>query len=348
LKPPQSNASGVSSVVSEASAALQFIPEEKKTYVDGLCYHYCKETCLGTVIFSVDPSDKRDLSLRVCERENAQNCASYSGTTYFKPRSTSATSFVSKGLYFYVTLPKGRYEVNFLDSVGTRAWPTFVEETFVGSLCEDSLKEGSLWLPPPPITLEECSDLIRNGDAETSETSHPSWIAGPGGMGVFAKEGIGTNPPSAAFCDISPNLGFDSTSAYSFGQYLDTRCLEEGRLYEVGASVRLMDKKTSQPVVMKCPDAPSCPKVGILFVSNYGFSWIQEVNEPSNVFANKKRARGLADNPDLNLYERVGGTLLIDAEMASASSAFFFVYRDNNDSDVAFCVDGVFLTLMPS
>jgi hypothetical protein len=43
LKPPGSQTRGASSIVSDGSNALQFIPEEKWTHVDGLCYQYCED-----------------------------------------------------------------------------------------------------------------------------------------------------------------------------------------------------------------------------------------------------------------------------------------------------------------
>jgi hypothetical protein len=95
LKPPGSQTRGASSIVSDWSNALQFIPEEKRTHVDGLCYQYCEDTCLRTMIFSVNPADTREFSLRVCERGKLDACVIYSGNPYYEPLSTSsALSFV--------------------------------------------------------------------------------------------------------------------------------------------------------------------------------------------------------------------------------------------------------------
>jgi hypothetical protein len=59
------------------------------------------------------------------------------------------------------------------------------------------------------------------------------------------------------------------------------------------------------------------------------------------------RGRGMRDlkNNNLNWYEPVEGKLLVDTEIASASSAYFYVYRNNKDDDAMFCVDDVSLTL---
>jgi hypothetical protein len=297
------------------------------------------------MILSVDPADTRELSLRVCERGKLDACVSYSGNPYYEPLGPSALSFVLKGKYYYVTLPKGRYEATFLDSEGNRAWPTFVEESYIDPLCDDSLKPGSVWLPEPPATGDECASLLQNGDAEGSEEHHSHWIAGPGGIDVLANQGIGINP-SRAFCDISLNLALSNSRAYSIGQYVDTRCLVENRVYKVEALVRLVDRITNTSVSMKCPGASTCPKIGFFFVSNDGFSWFHEVNNSDNIFDIFVVRRGMRRrSDDLNGYEPVEGKLLVDAEIASAASAFLYIYRNNKDEDVLFCVDDVSLTL---
>ena len=63
----------------------------------------------------------------------------------------------------------------------------------------------------------------------------------------------------------------------------------------------------------------------------------------SPIFGFRRGMRRL--NNDLNWYEPVEGKLLVDAEIVSAASAFFYVYRNNNDGDAMFCVDDVSLTL---
>ena len=120
---------------------------------------------------------------------------------------------------------------------------------------------------------DECSSLLQNGDAEGSEEHHSHWIAGPGGIDVLANQGTGVDP-SQSFCDVSLNLALGSSSAYSIGQYVDTRCLAENRAYKVEAWIRLVDRTTNTPVSMKGLGASTCPKVGFFFVSNDGFSYI--------------------------------------------------------------------------
>jgi hypothetical protein len=187
--------------------------------------------------------------------------------------------------------------------------------------------------------------LLQNGDAEHDGVHHSFWIGGPAGLDVRPDVGMGN---TQAFCDISPTLGFDSASAYSIGQYIDTRCLLEYRTYNIEAWVSLVDKTTNEAVAMKCPDAISCPKVGFYFVSNDGlFSWFEEVNLQSNIFdaQSNRRRRRRAQPAGAIPYEAVEAKLLVDAEMASASSVFFYIDRNNQDENVVLCVDNLSVTL---
>lgn len=327
--------------MSEGSLALEFIPEEKKTYVDGLCYYYCADTCLRTVIISINPAEERELSLRVCERGKLETCAFYSGNRYYEPSNPATSlSFVSTGKLYHVALPNGRYEASFFDTEGSRVWPKFVEETYGDPLCEDSLTVGSFWIPEPPVQIAECASLLQNGDAEMSGETHSHWITGPGGINVLPNQGTGNiiESSSQAFCDaVSPN---GNSGGYSIGQYIDTRCFVDNQMYKVEASVRLTEKTTNLPISMECPDGKSCPTIGFFFVSKDGFSWFQELNHRStNIFANR---RHLATNDG---YERVEGKLLINPEIASAASVFFYIKRNNNDENVLFCMDDISITL---
>jgi hypothetical protein len=44
-------------------------------------------------------------------------------------------------------------------------------------------------------------------------------------------------------------------------------------------------------------------------------------------------------------YKAVEAKLLVDAKMTSASSAFFYIDRNNQDENVILCVDNLSVTL---
>jgi hypothetical protein len=72
-----------SSLVIDASQALHFVDASACVPVVDGCYQYCVNTCLRTVVFSVDPSRSKKLMLWVCLR-GTQDCERYSGNEFIQ------------------------------------------------------------------------------------------------------------------------------------------------------------------------------------------------------------------------------------------------------------------------
>lgn len=342
LQPAGSSLDGVSSIVSDGSKALTFLPSEHCIYVADSCYYYCQDTCLRTAIISIDPTVQTVPNLLICPRGDSEfGCQEYFGSTYYEPilgRPHSSNSFVQEGLFYYVTLPDGRFTAKFFDpSSASRVWPTFASLTYSEPACSSGLEDGSVWIPPPSITdSSQCSTLLLNGDAENTT----GWIAGSAGMHVSAGLGVDNSKGEAtgALCEVDPTLSI--YGRYSFGQYLDTRCLVEGISYEIRAMVRLYDSDL-QGLAMSCPNGDTCPKMGIFFVSNDGHSWLHEIPSIDNIFSNSVSTSDAGADTG---YQTLSGELVLDAEMASASSAFFYVARNNTQTNL-FCMDSISVTL---
>jgi len=134
-------------------------------------------------------------------------------------------------------------------------WPVFVERSW-----EDVEGCG----PAFSLVMDEsaprnCNQLIVNGDAE--DNSIEGWWHTAGGISVL--EG-GADGSSYAFSSQSR-----SYSSWGIAQFLDTRCLVEGRKYMLRASVKLLNKDGSAFTctpgdnrVAPCPSAHLGSRVG--------------------------------------------------------------------------------------
>lgn len=342
IESPQS-----ASVVAFGANALSFLEESKKcTKVDSGCYHYCQDVCLRSAKISVDPSILEIPSLVVCirdEKNQSDICELYEGASnydhaegYVEPR------FVPRSLDYWVTLPKGRFEAHFVDALDNRVWPKFAEISYSESLCSESLREGSIWIPAPPLMPEkdECHELLTNGDTESTSEPIPDWIAGVIGMTVKENFGISNSEAglSRALCDNpSENIKNNPSPLFSFGQYLDTRCLVENDIYEISVPFKYFGKKDEELKACSEENKSGCrPEVGILFVSNDGQSWIYEL-ATSNIFVSSLTPEGDGR------YGSIRRKLVINTDMAAAASAFFYIKRDlgSIEDGQRFCVDNV-------
>jgi Pyruvate/2-oxoacid:ferredoxin oxidoreductase delta subunit len=348
LGPPLENTTGVASLVGKNRDMRTFIPEEKCSERDG-CYFYCIDTCLRTVSFSVDPALTQDYKLRVCERANLEKCVLYDGHNYTEWNGVASQAFALYSKHYYAALPAGQYEAVFLDANGKKVWPTFAETTYHDASCQGGVEDGMIWLQKPPPAQNECSMLLRNGNAEADGTSHLDWVAGAGGIQVVQDAGMGSTGQvsSQAFCDISPDV---ANNTYFVGQYIDTRCLIQDRLYTVEAWVRISDVTTEAwvgisdaPIVTDCNTNSECPKVGIHFVGKLGVKWTFDLDSSDNIFSSQSSTGRYHADFDGG-YQRFTGIFRVDMEMAYADSAFFYLTR-NDTEDGSLCVDNVSIVL---
>jgi hypothetical protein len=338
LGPQLENTARAASLVGQNGDMLTFIPEEKCSEMDG-CYFYCKDTCLRTVSFAVDPAITQDYKLRMCERANLEKCVLYDGHDYTEWNDGASQIFALYSKHYYAALPAGQYEAIFLDADGKEVWPTFVETTYHDASCQGGVEDGMIWLQKPPPAQNECSTLLRNGNAEDDGTSHPHWVAGTGGIQVVQDAGIGS---SQALCDTSPD---SVNGTYFVGQYIDTRCLIQDRLYMVEAWVRLSEITTNTSIITDCNTNSECPKVGIHFVDKHGVNWAIELDSSNNVFSSlSTQSKGSYPADFDGEYQRFIGKLQVDMEIAYADSAFFYFAR-NDKEDGALCVDNVSIVL---
>ena len=371
LKPRESKAAGTSALISDHPNMLNFIPDGETNckYISEGCYHYCEGACLRSITFSIDPSNTTSYQLRVCERDQIDNCIFLDGHSV--EEGFHSSRFVHHGLHYRVALPMGRFDAAFVNEEGEVAWPKFVEEEYHTALCDNSVAYGAVWVeqPEPIIPLEEhCSQLIQNGDAEESDYSHPHWIAGPRGIQVRHDQGIVENEASSsAFCEIPIEHQHQYTATapvYSFGQYVDSRCMIKDERYLVQAWVRV----STQTSTIQFDNEKV--KFGVYFVEYDSKAFAVELDISGGASAidgeQRRKQRNLRTRQDTlqevelgqrnsgatwaadgssvqseTGYRLLQGELRVTQAMARASSAFFYIQRNTADSDVTLCVDGI-------
>lgn len=162
-------------IISDDSLALSFLPSDRCILFANQCIAYCEDTCLRTVTYKVDPTGSKSFRLRVYN--NDKTCIDVDNTYWYEEEDTDIETLLQNSRtdrlrYFSVTLPKGSYTVQVIDRSGQAVWPTFVEETYEDALCPNALDEGAVDLLIPAVRESDCESLVRNGDAEASDTNH--------------------------------------------------------------------------------------------------------------------------------------------------------------------------------
>jgi hypothetical protein len=280
---------------------------------------------LRTVTFAIDPANTEDIKLKVCDIDSAI-CVQLDGRYWFYEDKTELKTVMrntrsDRLRYFAIALPKGSYTGTFLDADEETIWPTFVHEIYEDAICSDVLLDGSVELDVPLVEESDCDELIRNGNAEASDSDALYWLHRKGGIALDTTQG---RNGSHALIDMERT----DRKRDAISQYLDTRCLmaNQGSLYEISAFVKLVDPTSGDPYFCDI-DTERCPQVGIFAYS------------PNGSLSEEPIATVTADSNTVGGYQLVQRVLEISEEMASASSVLFYIER--NRENLAMLVDDV-------
>lgn len=277
-------------------------------------YWYCRNTCLRTVIFTVDPTTADGLTLEIVDQTDRSRSFSYSGAfaTEFldngSPDPVANTDW-SKYVSFAAALPKGSYEARFKRGT-TTVWPTFVETVWSPVLCDQGATPNSVKLVEPFIGGPGCRELIRNGDMEDRSIS--PWLHSFGG-GLAVEVGEGRSG-SNALGDLDQSNSFSGV-----GQYVDTRCLKPGWTYDIRAWVRL---ERPNGLNFFCGVTDCGPKLKFRTLSADGSAGIGKPLE-RDIRPLATRLEDMLDSGWNLLYARVA----LDEAWTEASSVFVYVER---------------------
>jgi hypothetical protein len=307
MKPNGSNATGVSSVVANSDLMKTFLVRNDCDIFSASGYMYCSDTCIRTLIYSVDPSMSADYKLRVT---NEAGLFIDVNGGYFEDPVVLKIDSLQKHRQFVASLPLGSYKAFFHTGDGLPVWPTHAEESLLNALCENSIDANNVQLEIPAASISDCEQLVRNGNIEDSSLLPSYWLQNEGGMQVIYNGGIGdTN----AIADV-----IQKSETGSLGQFVDTRCLQRGRQYEVQAWVKL----TVGSSVVFCDSVTNCPvaRIGLRSAGN---------TTMSSSFSELKLdvASSFVRPYNLSGWNLLHGTFTVDARVQAASSVSFFVER---------------------
>ena len=325
MKPRGSNATGVSSVVANSDLMKTFLEMNKCDVFSASGYMYCSDICIRTLIYSVNPSMSEDYKLRV---SNEAGLFVDVNGGYFEDTVALKNDWLEKHREFVVSLPLGSYGAFFHTGDGVPLWPSHAEKSLLNALCQNSIGENDVQLAIPVASSSECQQLVRNGDIEDSSRLPNHWLQNEGGMQVLENDGIGgTN----AISDV-----IQKSQRGSLGQFVDTRCLQRGRQYEVQAWVKL----TIGSSVVSCDSVANCPVAifGLRSPANATFSYFSE--------SRLDVASSFVRPYNLSGWNLLHGTFTVDARVQSASSVSFFVERRRIGARMM--LDNVSISLLPT
>ncbi|KAL7565473.1 hypothetical protein ACA910_012212 [Epithemia clementina (nom. ined.)] len=335
MNPSSSDATGTSTVIADSEEVKAFVDLNKcTTYKEGR-YLYCRETCLRSITFGVDPGQSDHIRLRI--RTDPP------GTSYVFEgyqdvfinddidRHVRALTDLSRLRYFSAALPPGRYQAMFLHNItGEQLWPTFVETFVEPSLCSNSFDNNDVELVIPATTGDECRDLIRNGDMEESAVSLPYWLQHDTMLEVARNRG---RKGSKALTEI------DQRSPVAVvGQYIDTRCLKLGETYLLQAWVYVEEGGIPTSCDEKRLDV--CPRlllgIQLTQTDRSSSSFADFVSTIAGSFAKPFTKEG---------WNLLQGVATVDQNLASASKAALFI--DRRKAGMKLFVDDVSMTRIP-
>lgn len=313
-----SSAHGIATIVSNQMAMLRFVDVEKCTVNAIGCYQFCEDTCFRSVRYEVDPAAPIP-RLKVCRSDEPSVCLFISGH-----RRTNDITWSTRDRVYRAHLPVGDYTAAFVHRSGALTWPTFVVEHVEEHSCPSEENRHSIDLFVPQPETNDCEQLLRNGDIETSAflqlTLH--WLSRFGGVQLAKGKGI----------DGSNALVGDAEGGdrIMIVQFLDSRCLKlmRGKTFKFSAHVKV--ESTSGPRVECDPKRRryDCPIAGI-FTSVDGY----------NVLAKVKRA-----DPQVEGFFYLEAFVVIAESMVESDKVFFYVQQAASRS-TQLLVDNVSMSL---
>ena len=317
MRPPSSDATGISTIIADSDEITTFVDPELCTRVRNRGYQYCRDTCLQSYTYGVDPGQVENLRLRV-RTIPAKNDFFVEGSQDVlvnenMDRHIRAKTDLAYLRYFTVAVPPGDYRAMFVHNItDERFWPTFVEKWIEPSFCGGSVDDYDVKLNEPGVEAGDCVQLIRNGDIEQSAVSAPYWLHHNTLLEVANRQG---RRGSRALTEIDQK----SPVAY-VGQYVDVRCLNKGDTYFIQVWVYMeLDGFPGSCDETRSDDCPRLEVGGVMGPGERGVTSFADFSfTVSRAFAKPLNDDG---------WNLLQGLITVGQDLAAATRAVVYVER---------------------
>jgi len=228
----------------------------------GSCTAFCEGTCYRAINFATLASESYgDLKLEA-EDDQGRIATFNSYYEYVLQGAANATYdnyMYQRRRFVTATLPYGNYVLRFKLN-NEVMFPTFIETVW------DDVPQCAPYNDNTTVTLEipepqeiDCFQLIRNNGLQ-DDNLH--WWFHTGSSLKLATEGFASTR--------AIETGYRKGAWHGVGQFLDTRCITEGKQYEISARFRLQDAATGQyvacdPNIKTYLGTNVCPSVSLRF-----------------------------------------------------------------------------------
>lgn len=220
----------------------------------GACAAFCPNTCLRTMTVMIPSTTtyaRGSLTLRVIGSLADGRPINPIDVQDFQDKEPKEPQRESSHGRFFVTLPAGgSYSAQFVNTEdGSPTWPIYAKLQYEDAV--DNCGPDFEAFVVDTLVPDQCEQLIRNGDFQSGTSENWRYV-GHHGLEVVNNDGA---TDSSTYSLKTPNA--EGGSWVGPGQYLDTRCIEEGYIYSIHAKIKLTDSTTGS--LIEC-NADSCPR----------------------------------------------------------------------------------------
>lgn len=246
VSPSLSTAASTGAIVSDNVHVTSFVNQDLCTRIEKGCYQYCRESCFNSFRLDINSAGTEGITLEVCVANDSGHCIILPSSK----RHDKNNPYGDFPRSFLVHLPPGSYYARFVDPSGTETWPAFVDKHLEKTYC--SPEAVVLGMTAPPLSANECSEIVKNGDVDAPSVDPLFWqTAYPGRL------------------ELGVDVGVDNSNALSgrrYGrakilQYIDPRCLMTNSAFRITARAKLVNEDGA--IALCDPDAEHCPYAGI-------------------------------------------------------------------------------------
>jgi len=231
------------------------------TDIPGMCAAFCPNTCLRTMTVMIPSTStyaRGSLTLKVTGTLADGRSINPIEVQDFQDKEALEPQRESSHGRFFVTLPAGgNYIARFVNTEdGSPTWPLYTNLKYEDKIqsCGPDFESFIV----DTLIPDQCEQLIQNGEFESGTSDHWRYV-GHHGLEVVYNDGA---TESSTYSLKAPNAR--GGAWVGPGQYLDTRCIEEGYVYTIHAKVKLTDSTTG--ALLECNN-DSCPVATLRFTN---------------------------------------------------------------------------------